>query len=140
VTESAVLRKNAPRGNRAPAARAPRSRRDAEDLVETAATGCPLTAAIGALGGKWTLILLYWLEIEPRRFGELRRLMPGISHKVLTQTLRVLEREGLVLRALQPGKPVGVEYALSPHGRTVAPIVQAVRTWGRSHLSRSRAS
>jgi DNA-binding HxlR family transcriptional regulator len=134
-----VPRKNAPRGNRARTVRAPRSKRDAEDLLETTVTGCPLTAAIRALGGKWNLILLYWLEIEPRRFGELRRLMPDISHKVLTQTLRVLEREGLVARALRPGKPAGVEYALSPHGRTAAPLVQAVRAWGRSHLSRSRA-
>jgi DNA-binding HxlR family transcriptional regulator len=103
------------------------------------ATGCPLTAAIRALGGKWNLILLYWLEIEPRRFGELRRLMPDISHKVLTQTLRVLEREGLVARSPRPGKSACVEYALSSHGRTVAPIVQAVRAWGRSHLARSGA-
>jgi DNA-binding HxlR family transcriptional regulator len=128
-------RKNALPGNRARRAAPPRAQRDADDLAATAATGCPLTAAIRALGGKWNLILLYWLDIEPRRVGELRRLMPGISHKVLTQTLRLLEREGLVVRAIRPGKPAGVEYALSHHGRSVAPIVQAVRAWGRGHLS-----
>ena len=61
-------------------------------------TGCPLTAALRAIGGKWNLICLYWLETESRRFNELRRLMPDISHKVLTETLReyVAARETLV--------------------------------------------
>jgi DNA-binding HxlR family transcriptional regulator len=67
---------------------------------DTASTGCPLTAALRAIGGKWSLICLYWLESETRRFNELRRLMPDISHKVLTETLRNLEREGLITRTV----------------------------------------
>ena len=68
--------------------------------VDNAPTGYPLTAALRAIGGKWSLICLYWLETETRRFNELRRLMPDISHKVLAETLRNLEREGLVVRTV----------------------------------------
>ena len=133
-----MARKNALSGNRVRPVPAPRSLRDADDLRETAATGCPLTAAIRALGGKWNLICLYWIGIEPRRFGELRRLMPDISHKVLTATLRDLEREDLVVREVRPARPAGVEYRLSPHGHSVAPLVDAVRAWGRAHLAARR--
>lgn len=106
---------------------------DAEDMAETAATGCPLTAAINALGGKWNLIVLYWLDLESRRFSELQRLMPDISHKVLTDTLRTLEQEGLIARV--PRTDAHLDYALSPHGQTVRPLIHAVRQWGRDHLT-----
>jgi len=128
-----VSRKSALSGNHTRSPSLPRAQRDADDLAQTGATGCPLTAAIRALGGKWNLILLYWLDIEPRRFGELRRLMPGISHKVLTQILRVLERER------RAGRPAGVEYRLSRHGESVRPLVAAVRAWGRGHLRIQRS-
>ena len=59
---------------------------------------CPLTAALDVIGGKWGLIVLYWLGLGTRRFNELRRLLPGVSHKVLAATLRNLEREGMVCR------------------------------------------
>lgn len=114
--------------------------RDARDLAETRVTGCPLTAALEAIGGKWSLICLYWLEIEPRRFNELRRLMPDISHKVLAETLRNLERETLICRTVRRASPAHVEYALSAHGRSVAPLIHAVRAWGRDHLARRQAT
>lgn len=109
-----------------------------EDLLETAATGCPLTAAIRAIGGKWNLICLYWLEIEPRRFNELRRLMSGISHKVLTETLRTLEAEGLVCRTAGSRANSHVAYRISDHGASVLPVLRTVRAWGRSHLAWSQ--
>jgi DNA-binding HxlR family transcriptional regulator len=93
-----------------------------------------LTAALAAIGGKWSLICLYWLAVEARRFGELRRLMPGISQKVLTETLRDLEREGLVTRTVLSTVPAQVEYRMSRYGETVKPLIEAVRLWGRSHL------
>ena len=99
-------------------------------------TGCPLTAALRAIGGKWNLICLYWLESEPRRFNELRRLMPDISHKVLTETLRTLEHEGLITRTVHSHVPSHVVYAMSPYGTSVTPLIHAVRLWGRAHLSR----
>jgi DNA-binding HxlR family transcriptional regulator len=130
-----IQRKNALFGNSALSEMAVAARRDADDSVETATKGCPLTAAVRALGGKWNLICLYWLVIEPRRFGQLHRLMPGISHKMLTQTLRILECEGLIIREARPGTHSAVEYQLSEHGRSAAPLMRAVRTWGREHLA-----
>lgn len=110
-----------------------------DDGVRTASTGCPLTAAIRAIGGKWNLICLYWLETETRRFNELRRLMPDISHKVLTETLRNLEREGLITRTVHSEAPSHVEYTMSEYGASVSPLIHAIRHWGRAHLSRGDA-
>jgi len=94
-----------------------------------------MTAALNAIGGKWSLICLYWLDSGTRRFNELRRLMPDISHKVLTATLRGLEREGLICRTAYAEVPPRVEYSISGHGETVRPIMQAVRAWGHQHIA-----
>lgn len=94
---------------------------------------CPMRAAMTAIGGKWSLILLYWLDGGPRRFNELQRLVPDISHKVLAEVLRTLEDEGLVTRTMRPG---AVEYAISPHRRSVRPLIDAVHDWGQAHLAR----
>jgi DNA-binding HxlR family transcriptional regulator len=102
-------------------------------------TGCPLTAALGTIGGKWTLIVVYWIKDEPKRFAELRRLMPEISHKVLTETLRQLEDAGLVVRSVLAEMPPHVEYALSAYGQSVLPVLEAVRGWGQSHLERRQS-
>jgi DNA-binding HxlR family transcriptional regulator len=99
---------------------------------------CPLTAALNAIGGKWSLICLYWLDSGTRRFNELRRLMPDISHKVLASTLRSLEQEGLICRTVYAEVPPRVEYHISGHGETVRPIIQAVRAWGQQHLEWKR--
>jgi DNA-binding HxlR family transcriptional regulator len=103
-------------------------------------TKCPLTAAINAIGGKWSLICLYWLDSGTRRFNELRRLMPDISHKVLTATLRNLEQEGLISRTVHAEVPPRVEYRIAPHGESVLPILQAVRAWGHEHLAWRQAA
>jgi len=101
-------------------------------------TNCPLTGALNAVGGKWSLICLYWLDSDTRRFNELRRLMPEISHKVLAATLRNLEHEGLICRTVYAEVPPRVEYCISIHGETVRPLIQAVRVWGREHLEWKR--
>jgi DNA-binding HxlR family transcriptional regulator len=80
------------------------------------------------------LICLYWLDSGTRRFNELRRLMPEISHKVLATTLHDLEREGLICRSVHAEVPPRVEYRISGHGETVRPLIQAIRVWGRQHL------
>src|SRR5580704_10732086 len=97
-------------------------------------TECPMTAALNAVGGKWSLICLFWLDSGTRRFNELRRLMPDISHKVLAATLRHLEQEGLISRTVYAEVPPRVEYCISSHGQSVRPIIQAVREWGRGHI------
>jgi len=101
-------------------------------------TECPMTAALNAIGGKWSLICLYWLDSGTRRFNELHRLMPDISHKVLTETLRSLEDEGLVSRTVYTEVPARVEYCISPHGESVRSLIEAVRAWGREHLDWKR--
>ena len=98
--------------------------------------GCPLTAALAAIGGKWKLIILYWLAESPRHFAALRRDMPGISQKVLTQQLRELAGDGLVRRQPKGAIPTPVEYSLTDYGRSVLPLVEGVRLWGRAHLER----
>ena len=98
--------------------------------------GCPLTAALAAVGGKWKLIIVYWLAESPRHFAALRRAMPGISQKVLTQQLRELVSDGIVHREPKGEVPAPVVYSLTAYGRTVVPLVEAARRWGRTHLER----
>jgi DNA-binding HxlR family transcriptional regulator len=97
---------------------------------------CPMRTAMTAIGGKWSLIVLYWLDKAPRRFNELQRLVPDISHKVLTDVLRTLEQEGLITRA--PHKTHN-EYAISPHGQSVRPLIDLIHDWGQAHLAHRRA-
>src|SRR5258708_23655216 len=99
-------------------------------------SGCPLTAALAALGGKWKLIILYWLAESPKHFAALQRAMPGISQKVLTQQLRELVSDGIVQRQPKGAIPAPVEYSLTEYGQSVLPLVEEVRLWGREHLER----
>lgn len=96
---------------------------------------CPLTTALDIIGGKWHLIVLYALAQQPRRFNELQRLAPGVSHKVLTQAVRHLEAHGLVIRSVGPDASPCVEYALSERGQTVRPILTAMADWGHARLT-----
>jgi DNA-binding HxlR family transcriptional regulator len=98
--------------------------------------GCPLTAALAAIGGKWKLIILYWLAESPKHFAALQRAMSGISQKVLTQQLRELVGDGIVQRRPKGAIPAPVEYSLTEYGQSVLPLVEEVRLWGRDHLER----
>jgi DNA-binding HxlR family transcriptional regulator len=121
-----TIHKNAPRGAYPrPARRNP-------------VTGCPLTAAFAAIGGKWKLILIYWLSQGSLHFAGVQRLMPSISHKVLTQQLRELEADGIVKRTPLGEVPAPVMYELTDYGSTLLPLVEAVREWGRGHLERKQ--
>src|SRR3954451_3301082 len=90
---------------------------------------CPLTAALAAVGGKWKLIIIYWLAEGPKHFAGLRREMSAISQKVLTEQLRELIDDGLVQRAETGQVPAPVIYSLTDYGRSVLPIAETVRTW-----------
>jgi DNA-binding HxlR family transcriptional regulator len=103
-------------------------------------TGCPLTAALAAIGGKWKMIIIYWLAEEPTHFAGLRRKMPSISQKVLTQQLRELRADAIVDRRPADRLSEPVVYSLTPYGRSLLPLVENVRAWGRSHLERNGAS
>ena len=97
---------------------------------------CPLTAALAAMGGKWKLIIIYWLAEAPRHLAALRRLMPSISQKVLTEQLRELIDDGIVHREETGDVPAPVIYSLTDYGRSVLPIAETVRLWGRGHIER----
>ena len=99
-----------------------------------AVTGCPLTAALAAIGGKWKLIIVYLLSESPRHFAALRREMPGISQKVLTQQLRELIADRIVQRRSNGPVPAPVEYSLTEYGRSLLPLVEAIRLWGHRHM------
>lgn len=99
--------------------------------------GCPLTAALAAIGGKWKLIIVYWLAESPRHFAGLRQAMPAISQKVLAEQLRELVHDGIVARQPTGAAPAPVEYSLTTYGKTVLPLVEEVRAWGREHLGRA---
>jgi DNA-binding HxlR family transcriptional regulator len=100
------------------------------------ATACPLTAALAAIGGKWKLTIIYALAEEPSHFAALRRKMPGISQKVLTQQLRALVADAIVDRQAASRRSDPVVYSLTAHGRSLMPLVETARIWGCSHLAR----
>jgi DNA-binding HxlR family transcriptional regulator len=101
---------------------------------QNAISGCPLTAALAAVGGKWKLIIVYWLAESSKHFASLRQAMPGISQKVLTQQLRELISDGIVERQPRGPVPAPVEYSLTGYGRSLLPLVESIRVWGRSHI------
>ena len=98
-------------------------------------SNCPLTAALAAIGGKWKLIIIYWLAESPRQFLALHRLMPRISRKVLTEQLRELIADGIVKQE-STGRAAPVVYSLTDYGRSVVPVTETVRVWGRGHIER----
>jgi DNA-binding HxlR family transcriptional regulator len=97
---------------------------------------CPLTAALAAAGGKWKMIIVYWLAEQPRHFAALRQLMPSISQKVLTEQLRELEADEIVRRAPTGAAPAPVIYSLTDYGRSLMPLVESARLWGNGHIAR----
>lgn len=101
-------------------------------------SNCPLTAALSALGGKWKLIIIFWLAESPRQFGELRKLLEPVSQKVLTEQLRELIADEIITREETGPVPAPVVYSLTDYGRSLMPLVEAVRGWGRGHIERFR--
>ena len=94
---------------------------------------CPVSRALDALDGKWTILVVRDLMSGTMRFGELRTSLAGISPKTLTDRLRSLEEHGLVDRQIYAEVPPRVEYSLTPAGRTLEPVLAALADWGRSH-------
>jgi len=100
---------------------------------------CPVEAAIDVVGGKWKPLILWWLHQRTYRFGELRRQIPGITEKMLTQQLRELERDDIVNRRVYPTVPPKVEYSLTEYGRSLKRALRAICDWGQIHMERIEA-
>jgi len=93
---------------------------------------CPVETTIRIIGGRWKVLVIHHLLEATHRFNELHRLLPGISHRTLTKQLRELEADGVIHRELYPEVPPKVEYSLTPLGRSLHPVLQAMHAWGES--------
>lgn len=98
--------------------------------MKNTVTSCSVEHAMHLLGGRWRLLLVSFLLDGPKRFNELRRILPGISQRMLTLDLRALEAAGLIARTVYPTAPVKVEYALTEDGMRLRAVVAAVQEFG----------
>src|ERR1700732_5501713 len=123
MTAIDVLVKNAPSRNlvseREPLAAPP----------DPYAAGCPTRLRLDRIGDKWMVLTLSLLRDKPRRFNALRRDIEGVTQKMLSQTLKQMERDGLVTRTVLPTAPVSVEYAITPLGQTLALVLDKLHPW-----------
>jgi DNA-binding HxlR family transcriptional regulator len=97
---------------------------------------CAVEITASIIGGKWKPMILFFLESGTRRFGELRKLIPKTTKKMLTQQLRELERDGIIRRKIYAQVPPKVEYSLTRHGKSLQPILRSMLAWGEDHKSR----
>jgi DNA-binding HxlR family transcriptional regulator len=97
---------------------------------------CGLEAALDVVGGKWKVLILWPLKTAPRRFGELRRGVPGISEKMLIQHLKEMELDGIVTRTDHKEVPPRVDYALTPFGESLCDALTPLCEWGHLHMAR----
>ena len=100
-------------------------------------TNCPVVATLDMIGGKYKALVLWHLVGGKRRFGELRRLIPQATQKMLTQQLRELEKDNLIIRKVYPVVPPKVEYRLSELGKSISPVLDAMREWGTDYMKKS---
>lgn len=101
---------------------------------------CPGHQLLATLSDKWVTLVLDALADGPLRYNELSRIVAGASQKMLTQTVRTLERDGLVSRAVTPSVPVRVDYELTELGRTLLPVQRAIKAWAESHIEEVQAA
>ena len=101
---------------------------------------CPVATAVQLIGSKWKLLILRNLLQRAWRFNELRKSIEGISQKVLTDSLRSMEADGIIVRTVYTGSPLKVEYSLSELGESMRPIIMAMESWGisyKAHIARN---
>ncbi|WP_330338494.1 winged helix-turn-helix transcriptional regulator [Streptomyces sp. NBC_00557] len=101
---------------------------------------CPSHQLLGRLSDKWVSLVIAALSGGSRRYSDLSRTIAGVSPKMLTQTLRALERDGIISRTVTPTVPVRVDYALTPLGTSLAGLLTAVKDWAETHFEDVRAA
>ena len=94
---------------------------------------CPVATTVQLIGNKWKLLIIRNLLAGPQRFTEMKNTIPGLSQKVLTDSLRSMEEDGIVIRTVYPEVPPRVEYSLSELGESMRPIIKAMEIWGTEY-------
>lgn len=102
-------------------------------LTKDELPACPVATTVALIGSKWKLLIIRNLRTRPWRFNELQKNLEGISQKVLTDSLRALEADGIITRTVYPEVPPRVEYALSDLGETMRPILDSMEAWGTAY-------
>ncbi len=102
-------------------------------LTKEELPACPVATTVQMIGSKWKLLIMRNLLARPWRFNELKKDLEGISQKVLTDSLRSMESDGIITRTVYPEVPPRVEYALSELGESMRPIMDAMEAWGRAY-------
>ncbi len=98
--------------------------------------GCPVEAALEAIGGKWKGIILHHLRSDTLRFNELKRLIPGVTQRMLTKQLRELESDQIIHRKVYAEVPPKVEYSMTEFGLTLSPTLDALQAWGEEYIEK----
>ena len=106
-------------------------------LTKEELPACPVATTVALVGSKWKLLIIRNLLERPWRFNELQRDLEGISQKVLTDSLRSMEADGIITRTVYPEVPPRVEYTLSELGYSLSPILEAMRSWGEAYQART---
>ncbi|MBQ4898092.1 winged helix-turn-helix transcriptional regulator [Paenibacillus sp. Marseille-P2973] len=107
---------------------------EVKDRIDLMKINCEKELTLAVIGGKWKLIILWHLGMEgKKRFSELKRLIPHITQKMLTNQLRELEEDQLVIRKVYPEVPPRVEYSLTEHGESLVPILKMMYNWGKNY-------
>jgi DNA-binding HxlR family transcriptional regulator len=113
---------------------AERRRQEARIAYDAYLAMCPARQLLDRISDKWVSLVINALADGPMRYSDLSRTIAGISQKMLTQTMRTLERDGLVSRTVTPSVPVRVDYALTALGVSLLPVMQAIKDWAEAHI------
>ena len=108
-------------------------------LTKEELPACPVATTVWLIGSKWKLLIMRNLLVRPWRFNELKKNLEGISQKVLTDSLRSMEADGIITRTVYPEVPPRVEYALSELGESMRPIMSAMEQWGLGYQNKLRS-
>lgn len=109
-------------------------RRQSREEYDAFLDACPSRKLLERLSDKWVSLILVALADGEQRYSELARCVAGVSPKMLTQTLRNLERDGFAIRSIIPTVPIRVDYQLTPLGRSLLPVVSAIKSWAEGHM------
>ncbi|WP_139085165.1 helix-turn-helix domain-containing protein [Bacillus sp. FJAT-27264] len=107
-------------------------------MIDSTTKRCPVETTLGVIGGKWKGVIIYYLLSGTKRFNELRKIYPQVTHHTLTLQLRELEREGIISRKVYNQVPPKVEYSLTEFGRTLEPMILLMKEWGDLYDERSK--